>query len=246
MPKVQVNDIEMYYEIHGEGPPLLLIHGFTGSSQMWTTWIPDLTPQFQLIIPDLRGHGKTNNPSKTFTHKQAADDVLCLLDHLMLKKIKGFGISSGGDIFLHMSTIQPERVEMMVVDGCGPYFSKQTRQSFRDFTPTEEQMKRYREVHHLGEEQIKLLIKQVKEMKDSYHDMNFTKPLLSTIQAKTLIVYGDRDRYYSVELAVEMYQSIPDSYLWVVPNADHAVSYHSAELVKAGVLDFLTGKWENG
>ena len=235
----------MYFEVYGEGPPLLMLHGIGGSNQMWSSFIPDYKPHFKLILPDFRGHGRTNNPSKTFTHRQAAEDILLFLDHLGLEKVKAIGCSSGGDILLHMATIQPERIEKMVLDSCGPYFSEQTRQGFRDFTLTEERLALYRQRHHFGDDQIELLVKQIHDLKDSYDDVNFTKPLLSTIQAETLIVYGDRDRFYSVDLAVEMYESIPDSYLWVVPNSDHAIVMgERAEQVRKVVLDFFLGKWE--
>ena len=62
---------------------------------------------------------------------------------------------------------------------------------------------------------------QFNAFKDNYDDMNFTGPYLSTIKARTLIVHGDRDRFFPVHIALEMYEGIPDSALWVVPNAGH-------------------------
>lgn len=242
MPKVKVNDIEMYYEVHGEGEPLLMLHGFTGSGQMWNPYISDYEPYFQLIIPDYRGHGRTNNPSREFIRKQAAQDMFEFLNHLGIDKVKGLGCSTGGDILLHMATKQPERIEAMVLDGAVPYYPKQFRDT--EFQITEKRMERFRQVHHLGEDQIKLLIKNVHEMKDTYNDVNFTKPLLSTIKAKTLIILGDRDPYFPVEMATILYDSIPDSYLWIVPNAGHALTMFEIKLVKPVALNFLLGKWE--
>jgi len=242
MPKVKVNDIEMYYEAHGEGEPLLMLHGFTISGQMWNDYISDYEPHFQLVIPDLRGHGRTNNPSKLFTRRQAAEDMFALLDHLGINKVKGLGCSTGGDILLHMATKQPKRIGAMALDGAVPYYPKQMREKISQVT--EERIERLSQWHHLGDDQISLLIKNVHEMLVSYDDVNFTKPLLSTIQAKTLIMLGDRDPYYPVEMATILYDSIPDSYLWIVPNAGHALTLFLAESVKKGVLDFLTGKWE--
>ena len=245
MPKVKVNDIEMYYEAHGEGTPLILVHGFTQSSQLWDSYIPDFESQFQLIIPDLRGHGRTNNPSKQFTARQAAQDVFALLDYLGITKVKGMGCSTGGDVLLHMVTKQPERVTALVLDGATSYYPMQCRDAVAEFALTEERWERYRQIHYFGDEQINLLIKQLREMKDSYDDVNFTKPLLSTIRAKTLIILGDRDQYYPVEMASILYDAIPDSYLWILPNTGHAVviSEH-AEIFKKVVYDFLIGKWE--
>ena len=245
MPKVNVNDIEMYYEIHGEGEPLLLLHGLTSSSRYSKPLISDYEHHFKLIIPDLRGHGKTTNPSKQFTARQASDDIIKLLDHLKMDKVKAMGCSSGGDILLHMATRQPDRVEAMVLDSTGHYFPEQGRKAVAEWTPSEEQWKLMRQIHHYGDEQIELLIKYMRDLKDSVDDVNFTKPYLSTIKAKTLIISGDRDKYYPVEIAVDMYRSIPDSYLWILPNTGHAVVISKyAESVWKVALDFLTGKWE--
>jgi pimeloyl-ACP methyl ester carboxylesterase len=91
--------------------------------------------------------------------------------------------------------------------------------SVDNFSDAEWTAQRQRHVH--GDDQIRMLFDQMHALKDSYDDMAFTPPLLATITARTLIVYGDRDPLYPVELAVEMYRAIPSSALWVVPNGGH-------------------------
>jgi pimeloyl-ACP methyl ester carboxylesterase len=242
LPKVKVNDIEIYYEVYGEGTPLLMLHGFTISGQAWNNYVADYKPHFQLIIPDYRGHGRTNNPSKHFIRRQAAEDLFALLDYLGINKFKGLGCSTGGDILLHMATKQPKRIEAMALDGAAPYYPKQMRDKISQ--NIEKIINRIRKWHHLGDDQINLLIKNVHEMINSYDDVNFTKPLLSTIKAKTLIMLGDRDHYFPVEMATILFESIPDSYLWIVPNAGHALTMREEGLVKNVILDFLLDKWE--
>ena len=80
------------------------------------------------------------------------------------------------------------------------------------------------------------------EFKDSYTDMNFTPPYLSTIQARTLIVHGDRDHLYPVGLALEMYTAIPKSYLWIIPNGGHGPIFGkmAGHFVEAA-MEFLRG-----
>jgi len=82
-------------------------------------------------------------------------------------------------------------------------------------------------------------------LKDSYDDMNFTPPLLSTITARTLLVHGDRDPLYPVKLALEMYEAIPRSYLWVVPNAGHGPIFGEMKgrFVETA-LKFLRGEFQ--
>ena len=82
----------------------------------------------------------------------------------------------------------------------------------------------------------------MRALKDSHDDMAFTPPLLATITARTLIVHGDRDPLYPVELALEMYRAIPSSALWVVPNGGHGPIFGNQAAEFASVaMDFLSG-----
>ena len=99
---ISVNGIDMYYEIRGQGEPLLLLHGFTGSSADWASMF-DLAKYFQLIIPDLRGHGRSTNSASAYTFRQVALDLYDLLNFLNIKKFKGIGCSGGGNALLHMA-----------------------------------------------------------------------------------------------------------------------------------------------
>ncbi len=75
--------------------------------------------------------------------------------------------------------------------------------------------------------------------------MNFTAPLLSTIQARTLIVHGDRDQFFPVAIPVEQYQAIPHSYLWIIPRGSHSpIGGPWKEVFERTALEFLAGEWE--
>jgi pimeloyl-ACP methyl ester carboxylesterase len=80
---------------------------------------------------------------------------------------------------------------------------------------------RGRQVHKRGDEQIRELQQQFHNFKDSYDDMNFTRPYLSIITARTLIVHGDRDPFFPVEIPIEMYRGIPNAELWIIPHGGH-------------------------
>jgi len=248
MPKAKVNGIEMYYEVHGEGEPLLLLHGFTGSSFMWGNLIPNFKDYFKLITPDLRGHGRSTNPAKTFTHRQAAHDIYALLDQLEIDHFKAIGYSTGGMVLLHMATQQPERIAKMVLVAAQPYLSMKTRERQTQMTAdniTQERWDVYRRIHHYGDEQIRMIRTQFHNMKDDYDDMSFTPPYLSTIRTQTMIVSGDRDVYFDVQTPVLLYDSIPDSYLWIIPNAGHDLPLWDRIIAnKSNLLEFLTGKWD--
>jgi pimeloyl-ACP methyl ester carboxylesterase len=242
-----INGIEMYYELYGRGEPLVLLHGFTGAGINWGPFTGDLASHYQLIIPDLRGHGRSTNPSMEFTLRQSALDVFALLDRLEIKKFKAIGMSAGAKALLHMATQQPLRVEAMVLVSATPYFPESARAIMRQTTAegrSAEEWRLMREWHKHGDEQIRALWRQGNAFKDSYDDMNFTPPYLSTITAQTLIVHGDRDPLYPVDVAIEMYKAIPESYLWVIPNAGHGPIFgEMAERFVRTATDFLRGEW---
>jgi pimeloyl-ACP methyl ester carboxylesterase len=236
--------MEMFYEERGKGEPLVLLHGFGGSGAAWQRFVPQLAKEYRVILPDLRGHGRSTNPSKRFTHRQAALDVYALLDRLGITKFRGMGISTGGMTLLHMATQQPSRVEAMVLIGATIYFPEEARRIMRRSSPenlTPQDFERMRRVHRHGDEQIRALRQQFHDFKDSYDDMNFTGPYLSTITARTLIVHGDRDEFFPVNIPVEMYRSIPNAALWILPSGGHVPIFDPKVPFVATALDFLNG-----
>jgi pimeloyl-ACP methyl ester carboxylesterase len=101
-----------------------------------------------------------------------------------------------------------------------------------------------RKRHTRGEDQIRQLFAQSRAFADTYDDVSFTPPHLATIPADTLIVFGDRDPFYPVSLAVDLYTAIPWSYLWVVPNGGHGPVFGAAAPGFAETaLSFLRGDW---
>ena len=218
-----LNGAQIYFELHGRGEPLLLLHGFSGSSQDWTAVAAEWAPYFQLIIPDLRGHGRGGTLKEHFRHKDAASDILALLDHLSIRTFKGLGISGGGNVLLHLATREPDRVKAMVLVSATSYFPAQARAIMRQYPESlsEKEWEVLRRKHPGGDEQIKALLASTAAFADSYDDMNFTAPYLSTIRARTLIVQGDHDPLYPLDISVEMAKAIPDSSLWIIRGAGH-------------------------
>jgi len=245
---VKVNGIGLAYRVIGEGEPLLMLHGFGNTGAMWEPLF-DAFSDYQLIVPDLRGHGHSTNPSEEFTHRQAAQDVFALLDRLGIRRFKAMGSSTGGMTLLHMATSQPERVEAMILVSATSYFPESAREIMRSSSPDDVPEARLEAMalrQTRGPEQARALLRQFYAFKDSYEDMNFTPPLLGTIRARTLIVHGDRDEFFPISIPVEQYRSIPNSYLWIVPNAGHVAALSSEQgrrMFSVIAADFLSGKW---
>jgi pimeloyl-ACP methyl ester carboxylesterase len=103
-----------------------------------------------------------------------------------------------------------------------------------------------RQRHKHGDDQIRALWKQGNAFKDSYADVNFTQPYLSTIASRVLIVHGDRDPLYPVAIPMEMQTAIPRSYLWIIPNAGHVPIFGdmAGNFVRVAMA-FLRGEWEH-
>jgi pimeloyl-ACP methyl ester carboxylesterase len=241
---VQINNIEMYYEEYGVGKPLVLLHGFGGCAQNWHPFTAKLSERHRLIVVDLRGHGHSTNPENKFTHREAASDVYLLLEKLGVGHFSAMGISSGGMSLLHMATSQPKRIDSMVLISATSYFPEKARAMLRgaSFGNMPQQVQEmYRECAKRGDAQIRQLITQFNALHKNYDDMNFTAQSLSTITARTLVVHGDRDRFFPVEIPVSIYRSIPDAALWIIPGGDHVPIYDSTVPFTSTALRFLDG-----
>lgn len=221
-----VNGYRMHYELFGDpaGEPLLWLHGWSGTGQDWKYIFRDPPADFHLIGPDAQGNGASTGFESSHSFKQSARDVFALLDHLGVKKIKAIGLSGGGITLLHMAVQQPARIEAMIVVSAPPYFPEQARAiqqgvSFESFPEVEQTAMRNRSKS--GQAQIDWLMQQTRAMAESEDDVRFTKADLAKIRARTLIVFGDKDPLYPVQLAHELNAGIPGSSLWIVPKGGH-------------------------
>jgi pimeloyl-ACP methyl ester carboxylesterase len=240
-----VEGADIHYEERGTGEPLLLLHGFMGSGQDWVHLfdVDELARRYRVIMPDARGHGRSTNPSGAFTHRQSARDVAALCNQLGVRRCKAIGLSSGGNVMLHLATARPDLVDAMVLIGAPSYYPAQARAIMRTFTldtRSEQEWAAMRARHAHGDDQIRTLWRNAVDFADSYDDMTFTPPELATIRARTLIVIGDRDELYPLEIFVEQYRAIPGAALYVIPGGGHDAVFGPAraEFVRAA-LAFL-------
>jgi pimeloyl-ACP methyl ester carboxylesterase len=109
-----VNGINLYYEIHGAGRPLVLLHGGLGSGEMFGPVLPQLSERHQVVAPDLQGHGRTADIDRPLDIRLMADDVAALIDHLGLDKPDVVGYSLGGGVALQVAVRHPDKVRRLV------------------------------------------------------------------------------------------------------------------------------------
>jgi pimeloyl-ACP methyl ester carboxylesterase len=225
----------LHFESTGnrDGAPLLLLHGFSGCGKDFAWFTERFGAGFHLVVPDLRGHGRSVNDLDGWTHEQSATDVLELLDHLGISRCRAVGLSAGGNTLLHVATRRPGCVSAMVLVSATTHFPDSAKALMAHFTAEslpESEWVRLRASHAGGEAQIRALLRQGQALADST-DMSFTPATLSGIQARTLIVYGDRDPFYPVSIAVDLYRAIPHAALWVLPGAGHLPIFELPERV---------------
>ena len=238
--------MQLHYDVHGEGEPLLWLHGGMGHGPDWQFIFPSVPHGYRLIAPDLRGHGRSTGAQATYSFRQSALDMLALLDHLHLDRVQVIGLSGGGITALHMATIDPARIVAMVVISAPATFPPQARAIQRAFSEamlSESDRLRMRD-RHRREGQLDRLFEQVRAFADG-DDPNFSAAELAAIVTDTLIVFGDHDPLYPVSMACELRAAIPNSYLSVVPNGGHGPVFGAAapRFVETAMA-FLRGDWK--
>ena len=220
--KIEFGGIELHYDEHGEGEPLLWLHGGMGHGPDWRFIFDEPPAGYRLIAPDLRGHGRSTGAGPTYSFKQSALDAFTLLDHLQIDRIKVIGLSGGGITGLHMATLQPSRIATLVAISAPPAFPEQAKAIQRNFSETmlDAAARAQMQQRHARPGQLETLFAQTREMPNA-NDPAFSRADLAAITADTLIVFGDRDFLYPVSVAVELREAIPRSWLWVVPGGGH-------------------------
>ena len=110
-----VNGLKMYYEIHGSGEPVVLLHGaFMAISGDWNDWISELSKTRKVIAVEMQGHGRTADIKRDITYENLADDVAGLLDYLKIPSADIIGYSLGGGVAMQCAIRHPEKVRKVV------------------------------------------------------------------------------------------------------------------------------------
>ncbi|MEO8318312.1 MAG: alpha/beta fold hydrolase [Bradyrhizobium sp.] len=126
MPKLNRDGVDIYYEVHGSGPPLLLTHGYSSTSDMWQGQIAALSKHHKLVLWDMRGHGQSDYPSDPSAYSEALTvaDMAALLDEVGAKNAIVGGLSLGGYMSLAFYRAHPDRVRALLIIDTGPGFKK--------------------------------------------------------------------------------------------------------------------------
>ena len=234
-----VNGRKMYYEIHGTGAPLLLLHG----SFVWATNYPILAQGRKVILVDMQGHGRTADINRPFSFEQMADDTAVLLKHLHIKQVDVFGYGMGGTIGLALVIRHPGLVRRLAI--CSAVYRpveesypKDVLDAFREMTPEKFAPKELKEPYDKMSPAPNWpgLVAKIVQMERDFK--GFSPEQLKAIKAEVFIAAGDR---YDVGLehVVEMHKLIPKSQLAIFPNSDHLLLMTNPDKILVPIKEFL-------
>jgi pimeloyl-ACP methyl ester carboxylesterase len=237
-----IGPLHLYFEIHGSGFPLVLIHG--GGSTIETSFghmIPTLAKTHRVIAIEEQGHGRTPDVDRPVSFTQTADDVAALLDQLDIAQADVMGFSNGGSTALQVGIRHPQRVRKIVAisaiyrrDGMFDGFFDMMKNATLADMPAELQ-EAYRAVAPKPEDLQKMHDKDLERMLGF---VDWPDAQLRGITAPTLVMIGDRD-VVKPEHAVAMYRLLPNAQLAIVPDADHAAIVQRPVVQLQMIEDFL-------
>jgi pimeloyl-ACP methyl ester carboxylesterase len=222
--QVCIGDLDQHYRTLGSGPPLLLLHGLTDSWRTWRPHITALAAQHQLIIPDLRGHGDTPDSLSMLSPGQVARDMFALLDTLGINQVQIIGYSFGGHVALRMASLKPDRVEALIsVAGAHRLLGaaqKKHEELAHEVLQPGWWLSEVSTWHPGGENQVRQLWRTgVASVLAA--DFAMSDSAVAGIRARTLIIQGDRDEFFPVDVPLDLYHRIPKAQLWLIPNTTH-------------------------
>jgi pimeloyl-ACP methyl ester carboxylesterase len=239
----EVNGLKMYYEIHGSGHPLVLLHGAFGFVEGWVRVLPTLAKNRQIIAIELEGHGHTNDLERPLTYEQMTEDTAALLNQLKIKEADFFGYSMGGFVAIGVAIRHPELVRKLAIFGSGigsakeifePDGYKQIQSLSPDFAPPI--LKEPYDRMSPDPSRWPILVTKIKNLGRDFK--GYAAADVKSIKAQTLIMLGDHDAIRP-EHAVEVYRLIPNSQLAIFPGGDHLMLWTSPEKILSVLVPFL-------
>lgn len=234
-----VNGLKMYYEIHGTGLPLVLLHG----SFVWGTDYPTLSQGRQVIVVDMQGHGRTADIDRPFTFEQMADDTAALLKHLKIEQADVFGYGMGGTIGLGLAIRHPSLVRRLAI--CSAVYRPVEEsyptdilEAFRAMTPENFAPKELKEPYDKMSPapNWRGMVAKIVQMERDFK--GFSQEQMKAIKAEVFIAAGDRYDV-SLEHVVEMHKLIPQSQLAIFPNSDHLLLTTNPDKLLIPIKEFL-------
>lgn len=220
-----VNGIKLYYEIYGQGQPLVVLHGNGGSIENASTHYGDLIKKYKVIAIDSRGQGKSTDTDTPMTYDKMASDVNELLEQLNIDSVLIWGQSDGAILGILLAKDYPKKVKKVLA--FGPNMQPDSNAVFSWA------------INFMNKSISKpkdLKDKRLNELMRDYPNVPYSD--LSKIKAPVLIMGGDRD-VIRPEHLLKLFQSIPNSQMCILPGATHGASWEKKDLFMTILSDFF-------
>ena len=263
MPSIRINDIDCYYEIHGNGSPLILIAGLASDSQSWQPILGGLAKRFKVVIFDNRGVGRTRYSPEGFQISTLAFDTVCLLDALAIDKADIFGHSLGGCIAQEIAIEYPKRVNKLILASTCAAISQRTKSLFSNLLKILEREGSYelflREFFSLiftpkylnNKKIVEAAVKSALEYPFLITPEGFrlqfealinfnSQERLNKIKAPTLLLAGKIDILVTSEETRLLSERIPFVKTLLLENAAHSFQVEQPELIIDRTIEFLS------
>jgi pimeloyl-ACP methyl ester carboxylesterase len=261
----QIGDLNVHYEVHGDGYPLILLHGGGSRAQTFEEMAPILAKSFRVYTFDMRGFGETKRPADPkLSHELWRTDLLRFLDAFGLEKVVLGGWSLGAGVSLNFTIHHPGRVSHLVLIGAmSPRLESSDRSGFqrrreliekgatpeeivaatfeftkKAFSPYTIQHKP-QAVEALRQEHLRNNPAYYLEMLQANENRPKIGDRLGEVRCPTLIVAGEHDGRTPLAMSEDLNKAIPSSLMKIIPNCGHFYSYEHPELVSNTILTYL-------
>jgi pimeloyl-ACP methyl ester carboxylesterase len=236
---VQLGSVRTWYDDHGDGEPLVLMHGGLTDSRFLEPNLGPLAERFHVYTPDRRGHGHTPDVDGPITYQLMADDTVAFLEQVVGGPAHLVGHSDGAVVAMLVAMQRPELVRRLVMISGG--FDK-SGEAAPDMEFDNDEVVQflgpaYGEVSPDGEAHFPVLAGKVGEM--ARNEPHVDPAELARITARSLVMYADDD-LMTLAHATALFDALPDAELAVVPGTSHFLTQEKPHLVNALLLDFLT------
>jgi pimeloyl-ACP methyl ester carboxylesterase len=237
--------VNLYYETHGEGPVILLTHGYSSTAQMWRGQIAPLSKSHKLVLWDMRGHGQSDSPAdqSLYSEEATVEDMAALLDTVGAKTAIVGGLSLGGYMSLAFNATYPERVKALLIIDTGPGYKKDEARARKTADNFEKNgiaglksgsAERATAAHkdHMG------LARAGRGMLTQKNARVIES--LPNIKVPSIVVVGENDTPF---LAASDYMTakIPGAVKALIPNAGHAANIDNPDAFNKAILEFIDG-----
>lgn len=259
MPYANNQDVQIYYEVSGEGPPIVFVHGALGNTTMWAGYgyVDMLKEQYKLILIDARGHGKSTKPYEpaAYDSKPMVDDIIAVLDDLGITQTHYWGFSMGGYMGFGLAKYYPHRLRSLILGGTSPYVTA------NDPTQPDPLLEAMRSgvnegveamiagfrtwadgyLHPTAEARLRSLDpRAMVALLEFWSHKESLEAVLPTMTMPCLLYIGDHD---DPDHVLAYAKQMPNVVTLVLPGLNHAQTSAAVELIVPRALEFLaTGK----